>query len=283
VNRVRAILSNPFYGGQVFHRGFVSDSEFVIPIVPRELALEVRAILADPSRKTSPGSTVRHELTGLISCGVCGSKMHYMNDYMCSKALNHVSIQKKKVEPVVMWAVRDWIIRNDTDQPKESEEIRGLLVEAADLAKEAKEIVDMAFWEGIDKAALRQKSQENGKKRAALELKIETARSKNAISQILTGVQMAWKRPIDGTSYADWRKAMIDATEELGWKLDEGDLSSENFEHKTRMERSIDDWPLFWQSLSLDTRREVIRSIFEIKVEKGRSLDRVKFTERSRP
>lgn len=283
VNRIRWILGNPFYGGQVYHKGVITDSSLVIPIVPKELAIEVRAILADPSRKTSPGSAIRHELTKLMHCGVCKAPMHYMNDYMCSKALDHVSIQKKKIEPVVMWAVRDWITKNEDSQPKESDEIQGLLLKAAELANEAKEIVDMAFWEGIDKAALRLKSQENGKRRAVLEQKIAAARSKNAISQILVGVQAAWKRPIDGTTYADWHKAMIDAADEFGWPVDEEKLTPEAFEQKTRMERSIDDWPVFWRALPLDTRREVIQTIFDIEVEKGRGLERIKISEKVQP
>ena len=177
-----------------------------------------------------------------------------------------------------MWSVRDWIIKNEDSQPKESDEIQGLLIQAADLAAEAKEIVEMAFWEGIDKAALRQKSQENGKKREDLEKKIDKARSKSALSQILVGVQAEWKRPIDGTSFSKWREAMVSAANALGWPVEEDKLTPEVFEQKTRMERSIDDWPIFWKSLSLDTRREVIKSIFDITVEKGRGLDRIKLT-----
>lgn len=278
VNRIRGILGNPFYGGQVYHKGAITDSDLVVPVVSKDLAAEVRAILADPARKTSPGSAIKHELTNIIRCGVCDAPMHYMNDYMCSKALNHVSIQKKKVEPVVMWSVRDWIIKNEDSQPKESNEIQGLLIQAADLAAEAKEIVEMAFWEGIDKAALRQKSQENGKKREDLEKQIDKARSKSALSQILIGVQAAWKRPIDGTSFSKWREAMVNAADALGWPVEEDKLTPEIFEQETRMERSVDDWPIFWKSLSLDTRREVIKSIFDITVEKGRGLDRIKLT-----
>jgi hypothetical protein len=276
VGRIRGILGNPFYGGEVFHKGLITDSDSVMPIVPQE----VRAILADPSRKTSPGSAIRHVLTNLMKCGVCGAHMHYMNDYMCSKALNHVSIQKKKIEPYVMWSVRDWIAKNDDKQPKESDEIQRLLLQAADLAKEAKEIVEMAFWEGIDKVALRQKSQENGAKRADLEKQIEQARSKNALSQILTSVQVAWKKPIDGSSYSEWRQKMIDSAEAFGWPLDLDTLTPENFELKTRIERSSEEWPDFWESLTFDTRREVIKSIFEITVNKGRGYDRVVLAER---
>lgn len=280
VNRIRGILGNPFYGGQVYHKGTITDSDQVVPIVPKNLAIEVRAILADPSRKTSPGSAIRHELTNILHCGVCGAPMHYMNDYMCSKALNHVSIQKKKIEPFVMWSVRDWIVKNEDNRPPESDEIERLLLQAAELANEASDIVDMAFWEGIDRNALRLKSQENGKKRAVIEQQIDAARSKNALSQILVGVQAAWKRPIDGTNYSDWRKSMVDAAEAFGWPVEEEKLTPEIFELKTRMERSIDDWPIFWRSLSLDTRREVIKSIFEITVNKGRGLDRIRLNQK---
>lgn len=281
VNRIRAILANPFYGGQVYHRGVITDSTAVIPVVSKELALEVRAILADPSRKTSPGSAVRHELTGLAKCGLCGAYLHYMNDYMCSKALNHVSIQKKKIEPYVMWMVYKWASSEGeiAGGQKESSAIEGKLVESALIAEQILEAQEMVFWPGADKSALKKKIEALGKEREALEAQIEVARSRNAMDDVVRQVKSAWLKPIEGENYAAWKKAMEEVSSLMGWPIDEELLTTDVFEKKTRIERQIDSWPDFWLSLPLDTRREVIKSLFSITLNKGRTLDRIEIVE----
>lgn len=277
VNRIRSILGNPFYGGQVYHAGVVTDSDVVTPVVPKEVAIEVRAILADPSRKTSPGSAVRHELTGLATCGVCGAFLHYMNDYMCSKALNHVSIQKKKLEPYVMWLVYNWA-SSDAEAhatKSDSKEIEEKLIASARIAEQIIDAQNMVLWPGADKSALKKTIESLGKEREILELEIESERSKNAMQDVVRQVRAAWLKPIDGDTYAAWKLAMQASAEAMGWWIDTDLLTTEAFETKTRIERQVAAWPEFWAKLPLDTRREVIRSLFKIRVNKGRTLDRI--------
>lgn len=281
VNRIRGILGNPFYGGQVYHLGTVTDSESVVPIVPKEVALEVRAILADPSRKTSPGSAVRHELTGLAQCGICGAFLHYMNDYMCSKALNHVSIQKKKLEPYVMWMVYKWAsAEGDAHATKiESKVIEEKLLASAKIAEQILEAQDMVFWPGVDKSSIKKKIEILGRDRESLELEIESERSQNAMRDVVRQVRAEWLKPIEGESYSAWKLAMQEAALAMGWESDQNLLTTEVFESKTRVERQVSAWPEFWERLPLDTRREVIKSLFKITVSKGRTLDRVEIIE----
>lgn len=281
IGRIRGILANPFYGGQVVHRGTITDSEVVVPIVSKDLALEVRAILADPSRKTSPGSAIRHELTGLTICGVCGSTLHYMNDYMCGKALNHVSIQKKKIEPYIMWMVHKWASSSATSKlaKSESPDVKSKLVESARLAEQIRDAQDMVFWPGADKSSLKTKIEELGKQRAAIEQSIEAQRSKNAMDDVVRQVRIDWNLPVDGVSFSSWKAAMEDSAKLMGWAPEPELLTEKVFEAKTRIERQIYAWPKFWASLHLDTRREVIKALFRITVNKGRTLDRIQVEE----
>lgn len=281
VNRIRSILASPFYGGQVYHLGVVSDSESVVPIVSKEIAQEVRAILADPSRKTSPGSAVRHELTGLVSCGICGAHLHYMNDYMCSKALNHVSIQKKKLEPYIMWLVYGWAntALGTGDTRVESTLVEEKLLASAKLAEQILEAQEMAFWPGVDKSAIKKKIESLGKERHQLELEIDAERSQNAMHDVVRQVKAEWLKPIEGESYAAWKLAMQESAKAMGWSVEENLLTTDVFETKTRIERQTAVWPEFWAGLPLDTRREVVRSLFKITVNKGRTLDRIEIVE----
>lgn len=282
VNRIRGILGSPFYGGQVYHLGTVTDSESVVPIVPKEVALEVRAILADPSRKTSPGSAVRHELTGLARCGICGAHLHYMNDYMCSKALDHVSIQKKKLEPYVMWMVYKWAsAEGEAHMTRvDSTAVETKLLASAKIAEQILEAQEMVFWPGVDKSAIKKKIEALGKDRENLELEIEEERSQNAMQDVVRQVRAEWLKPIEGESDAAWKAAMEQAADSMGWEVDETLLTTEVFDKKTRIERQVGAWPEFWSALPLDTRREVIRSLFQITVNKGRTLDRIEIIER---
>jgi hypothetical protein len=63
-----------------------------------------------------------------------------------------------------------------------------------------------------------------------------------------------------------------------GTVLEASDFSFEQFELKSRVEKEIGEWPAFWDSLSLDVRREVIRSLFRVVVNKGRTYERIEIT-----
>jgi site-specific DNA recombinase len=280
VGRVRDILNNCAYGGQTKHLGVIYDSEVVTPIVPKELASDVRSILADPSRRTSPGGSIKHELSGITTCGVCGANLKFMVDYTCSKASNHVSIKKYKLEPLVMWKVLDWITSDDhvTSKERPSKNLEKLITESANLAQKIMKLQEMAEWEGADLASLKARIAELGRDRSDLEARIAEEKSSNAIGEIAFRVRAEWQKPVNKDAYEAWKLAMEESAKLMGWPSDPSLLSVESFEAKTRIERRIDAWPSFWKGLTLDTRREVIKSLFRIKIHKGTSLDRVVIT-----
>lgn len=100
--RLRDMLLNPWYAGYVKFRGDVIKSDVVVPIVDEELADNVRAILMDPSRRTSPGPKPRHLLSHLVYCGVCGSPLYYMRGYRCKVDSAHPQAAKHIIEPFIL-------------------------------------------------------------------------------------------------------------------------------------------------------------------------------------
>ncbi|WP_210506246.1 recombinase family protein [Naasia sp. SYSU D00057] len=95
--RVRDILTNEHYAGYVRHRGAVLKSDVVEPIVDEALAADVRALLADPTRKTTPGNAPRHLASGIARCGVCGDAIIWMREYRCRRT-THPSITGPRLE-----------------------------------------------------------------------------------------------------------------------------------------------------------------------------------------
>lgn len=277
IGRIRGILNNVFYGGEIIHRGVISESDIVEPIVPRELARDARAILADPIRRTSPGGSITHLLTGIAVCGVCGKTMHHMTDYKCRAALNHVQIKKNKIEPLVLWEVYKWASENaePSSEKTDSAEVRTLMIVSKEILDKILEQQEIATWPGSDKSSIKATVARLGKERDEVETKIEKLRSKNASHSILRKVRLAWNAPIEAKGFSNWQAAMRDSASLMGWEIDESELTPDRFEQKVRIERQIDEWPKFWGSLPLDQRREVVKGVLKITVNKGRDLDRI--------
>jgi hypothetical protein len=57
------------------HGGAVVGNGDWPPILDRGVWEQVKAILADPARKTSTGTVAKHLLSGIARCGVCGGPM----------------------------------------------------------------------------------------------------------------------------------------------------------------------------------------------------------------
>ncbi|KQX07190.1 MULTISPECIES: recombinase family protein [unclassified Leifsonia] len=97
--RIRYILKNPTYSGEVHSFGSALPSDVLVPIIERTLAEEVRAILADESRLTTPGPAPRHLGSGLASCGVCGGLMFNLaKAYRCKADSAHPTITKERLD-----------------------------------------------------------------------------------------------------------------------------------------------------------------------------------------
>ena len=93
--RLRYLLLNPSYAGKLHVGEEALDSDKITPIVSFELYEEVRAILMDEKRRTSPGPGRRHLASGLVACGAldCPNTLRSHAGYFtCQvKTLNNAS------------------------------------------------------------------------------------------------------------------------------------------------------------------------------------------------
>jgi site-specific DNA recombinase len=120
--RLRDLLMNETYAGFARYKGKdgtafqVVKSEHVVPIVDEELAADVRAILSDPGRRTSPGGQARHLLSGLAHCATCGAALHYMRAYKCpTPGKGHPTINAELIEPLAVDAVVTALLTSGAD------------------------------------------------------------------------------------------------------------------------------------------------------------------------
>lgn len=75
---LRQLLLNPTIAGRRIYRGEDIGPAQWEPIIEYDQWLKLRALLSDPSRLTVPvprGPSPRHLLTGIARCGVCGARL----------------------------------------------------------------------------------------------------------------------------------------------------------------------------------------------------------------
>ena len=93
--------------GQRVHQGQVVGAGDWEPVLSDETYRRVVALLTDPTRRTSPGATVRHLLSGIARCGVCDGPMRIypakdgrrFPTYVCKA--NHVRRAQPDVDALV--------------------------------------------------------------------------------------------------------------------------------------------------------------------------------------
>ena len=279
--RVRNILSNPFYAGRAVHLGAVSESTFVVPIVSRELFDTTNAILKDPSRRINKGNQIRHLLSGIAICGVCGAKMNYSTGYKCNVRNDHAYIRKETLESAVLEFIETWMATN-RDKPWaafDSARMKKLLKESGSLASESRRLTNLLILDGIDKGEVQKALKFNSEKFEEVQSSISEQRSKTALSQSIEIIREFWSRPVD------WSNFDSDRTDNrFGFKSLDGkaiELTEENYEDYARDFNFFEGWKEVWNGMPLNLQRELIKALFEISVDKGRKLDRVKIQAKS--
>jgi site-specific DNA recombinase len=75
LTQIRRLVSNPAYVGQRVHRGKIVGPANWPAIIDDETFWSTVSRLSDPGRKTSRPGAVKHLLTGLATCGVCGGRI----------------------------------------------------------------------------------------------------------------------------------------------------------------------------------------------------------------
>ena len=276
--RLREALTHRSYIGEVKHLGAFLPSDKITPIVSTELFEQVQAILGDPTRKTTPGNTVRHLLSGLAICGVCGSTMFYMNGYLCSAATNHVHIKKEFLENLVILSIKDWVSANRSS-PLDSDgldELVPLIQRLKEVERLRQANYTFAEAEGADISYLMKRIKELGEEANALEAQIRETRSRTAKSSVLEDMRKKWWEPIDLAGFEEWEQAMGEAATLMGWTTEE--VTIEQYAHLKKLDRAFDDWFAYWGAIDISQQREIVRALMRVKVNKGRGYDRIDIT-----
>lgn len=71
--QVRRVLCNPAYAGLIEYQGSSVRARWD-PIIGEDVYKAVRALITSPERRISPGPKPKWLLTGVLICGVCGSR-----------------------------------------------------------------------------------------------------------------------------------------------------------------------------------------------------------------
>lgn len=249
--RLRDMLASRHYEGYMLHRGEWHESVWITPLINAAQAERVRTMLADPTRRTSPGTAVRHQLSGIATCGVCGSSLLYMRAYRCKADAKHPSIIKTLLETPVREAVIAALLFGPARILPTDEQGQTLaaLTEALDAVRRRKDDVLALIREGLSTlAAERPGLAVLTAEEEALTGRRDALTSTSVAAQVLAGAQSdLWS----GSTVSIADAATI----------------------KSRLRERFD-------TLDLERQRELIHFLLDIEVFPGRSADRVHIAHR---
>ncbi|HYO36517.1 MAG TPA: recombinase family protein [Geodermatophilus sp.] len=105
LTQVKRLCVNPGYAGKRVHQGKVVGDAAWPPLVSEADHLALVAKLGDPARRTQRDSAIKHLLSGIAVCGVCGGRMRVQKNrgflaYLCVDGF-HVSRREDDVDEYV--------------------------------------------------------------------------------------------------------------------------------------------------------------------------------------
>lgn len=246
--RVRYILNNPAYGGAVHRFGEALPSAIVEPIVDPALAAEVRSILADDARRTTPGPKPRHLGSGLAACGVCGSLMFNLaGAYRCKASSAHTSIKREILDDRLRREVALAVLSSAQDvlPGQRSAELAPLLDELRrNDAAAAATAADRD--EGLlSPTAARERLLILRDERLAIEAKLDAARAERSASSSLADVAAEVLADAESVPVGDFFGPMVDTVAKR------------------------------FAALDIDRQRDTVRALLDVSVIPGRDPRRV--------
>lgn len=121
--QLRSILGNPAYIGYRRHQGEVVPSpDWFPPVLAPDVHYACVGRLGDPQRRGARDSSVKHLLSGLATCGLCGGWMRVLVDrprggarYVCQPTTptrtsgRHAVRGQERVEEYLKWLAIEWM------------------------------------------------------------------------------------------------------------------------------------------------------------------------------
>lgn len=256
--RIREMILNPSYAGKLKHLGQVHEESKIAPIVTLETFEKANAILADPTRRTSPGGTRRHLASGLALCGICSNPLSFRNGYACLKDLSHPFIKKEYMEERVSEEVFFWVVQHPDPTSSatiSSDSGEAITISNALTAAESKrQRFETLYLDGSgDLASHLKKIHGLDKEITELRNRLVHARGVVARSEIIEVIR------------GDW------------WK------NKNRKEYTELEERALVDWGKYWQKLDLEKQREIISTTLEIRLFPGIGPERVEISWKDDP
>jgi site-specific DNA recombinase len=249
--RVRETLQNPSYKGWVVHKG-QSAPGVIVPLVSADVWEEAQVRLADPTRKTTTGPTPKHLASGIATCGVCGRHMVYMRTYRCQSSAKHPSILESLLDGRIEEEVFFWAMEDHADI-HEAAHLTDLIREVTELVRERDAAQELFLLPGADRQAMAKRIGELGERIGDLEADIDRERADAILTDVLTHVRRGW------------------------WESRHEDYLVTDAE----AEAALAEWHTYWQGLTLEVRRAVLKALFTVKVRPGRDAqERVEFSPR---
>lgn len=160
---VKRLVTNPTYIGKRTHHGAVVADALWPAILTKADYHHLVAKLNDPARNTWRETSIRHLLTGIANCGVCGSPVAAMRNrncpsYACSTNFC-VSRKESWVDDVVRAVLVERLSRPDAlalfadDEPNDA--VQAAMDEAAELQAELDGYIDTVGQPGgVSRATL---------------------------------------------------------------------------------------------------------------------------------
>jgi DNA invertase Pin-like site-specific DNA recombinase len=210
---LRRLLGNPTYHGERVHNGEVVAAAVWPPIFDDPTWYQVKNRLADPERKPKREGAVRHLLSGVAKCGVCGARMNVgrnrgRRSYQCMSGF-HTARREDLTDAVVVDIILARLNKPDVLEllaDNDDAAVREAVAEAQDKRARLQTFVDAAADGSITAAALGRIETRLLGEIAAAEARARRAASTHALDQAIginrpqwDALPMATKREVIGT------------------------------------------------------------------------------------
>lgn len=258
--QVRGVLLRPMNAGLMFYKGEEIGRTSGIPkIIDEKTWRRVKAILEDPSRRTSPGGKHRLLLTSVLECAFCGQRR------ISSQRRQHVLKDGTKVKRPIYRCTNDECMRVSRDKQNLDDAVVEALLQH----------IEAGFG---SKARRKVKASSDDDSLADAMSQLQSKRAE------LAECEAAWEA--GEMPMSTFRKVVARLNDQI--KVIEGTLARPQTRRAGAEFLSVKDHRARWEKMTLEERRLVINDLIDsIVVGRGRwgykSMDNVKINFKPAP